>query len=149
MSMKIWIAFIVLAVALTASRASVYAEDSQEWTAMDDPDALKQVLDDKGLDGKDFADYYRPDGAMGYYNKTFGTTVVRKWVIADDGEICTYIYVKPDKLVECFRLEKLAVDPNLIRMTISERGYSVQARLTSAPMPELVDAVNKTAGPIP
>ena len=145
--MKIARFFVKLGLLLSAGIAIPISAIAQDWEPINNPDELRQLLNGKGLDGEDFADYYRADGAMGYFNKQYSTTVIRKWVVGENGEICMYIFVKPDKLVSCQTVERSAVDSDLIRLTISGRGYSVQARLTNTPLQDLVDAVTKTAGP--
>lgn len=131
--------------ALTVSTSTI----AEEWISIDNGDELRRVLSGKSLDGGEFADYYRSDGAMGYINREYGTIVVRKWVVSDDGELCTYIYVMPEKLVECARFERSGIDQDLYRMTIISRGGNkMQARLTDTPEQTLIDAVNNVAGPV-
>ena len=138
---------LALGVFLSAGVTIVPAQEPDGWLAMDDPDELRLLLSGKALEGTDFTDYYRSDGAMGYYNKNTDTTVVRKWVVRADGDICMYIYFKPDKLVACNRLHRSAEDPNLFRVTIEGRGYSMQGRLIETPPKALVDTVNDVARP--
>lgn len=133
---------VVTCFAVTGTRA----QQSGDWQPAGAAE-LQQALSGRGLDAPDFADYYRSDGAMGYYNKAFGTVVVRKWEVQEDGEICTYIYVKPDRLVECYTMETSTSSPDLYRLTITDRGYSVTATLVDEILPELVVAVEETAGP--
>lgn len=130
---------------LSFSHSSVLASD--DWKLLQNKSILKELLSGKGLDGTDFADFYRKDGVMGYYNKAYDSTVVRIWKIKDGGEICTYIYVKPDRLVECYTLAQSSADPKLLQMTILDRGYKVQARLVTQPLQSLVDKVNSTVTP--
>ncbi len=132
---------------LSAPFSQSTAIASEDWELLKNVSNLKAMLTGKGLDGADFADYYRKDGVMGYYNKTYDSTVVRIWKIKDDGEICTYIYFKPDRLVECYTLAQSASDPELLQMTISDRGYKMQVRIVDQPLNSLVDKVNETATP--
>jgi len=131
--------------AMTFSTSAI----AEEWISIDNGDELLQVLSGKGLDGGEFADYYRSDGAMGYINREYGTIVVRKWVVSDDGELCYYIYVMPEKLVDCVRFERSGIDHDLYRMTIISRGgFKMQARLTDAPEQALIDAIDNVAGAV-
>ena len=123
------------------------AQSSQDWIRVTDATELRNLLSGKVLYSPDFALYYRSDGAMGFWNKNFNSVTVRKWVVDGDGKVCTYIYVTPDKLVSCTMFARSTSDPSLVRITIVDRGYSMQSRLSSEPPKTLIDAVNNTAGP--
>ena len=139
--------FLIWTLVLSLFATGLLAGETQEWVAVNDPDEMRQLLSGSSLDGTDFTDFYRSDGVMGYHNKNSDTTVVRKWTVQTDGEICMYIYVKPDKLIGCSRLDRSATDPELFRITNLGRGYSMQGRLTNVVPQTLVDIVNQTAKP--
>ena len=136
--------FSVLAVAEATHQN---AQAQEEWKPINDAAELRRIVSGNSFDGEFFWDYYRSDGAMAYYNKQYDSVVVRKWVVGDDAKLCTYIYVKPDKLVECTTFERSAQDPDVYRVLI-DRGYSVQMKLSKEPpRAKLVDAINDKAGP--
>ena len=134
---------------ITVSTSVSHAQDEAEWVSIDGPDEVRELLSGKFLEGEYWADYYREDGAMAYINKVYDSVVVRKWVVDDDGKVCTYIYVKPDKLVDCdSRYWRSVQNPELIRIKRESTGHNSQARLTTDPDRKLIDAINKTAGPL-
>ena len=130
-----------------AEAAHQVAQAQEEWKPIKDAAELRRVVSGNSFDGEFFWDYYRSDGAMAYYNKQYDSVVIRKWVIRDDAKLCTYIYVKPDKLVECTTFERSSQNPDVYRVQI-DRGYSVQMKLSKEPpWAMLVDAINDKAGP--
>ena len=145
--MNLRLGLAALALIFAPQPAPLHAQGSGDWIAISDPAELKAFLSGKSLADDHIADYYRADGAMGYFNKEYKTVVVRKWVVGDDGLVCTYIYVKPDKLVDCTRYFRSASDPDLFKMLFTETGSSAMVKIDDPPLQILIDEVTAKAGP--
>lgn len=145
--MKLASFFLALLLSGMMMATSSIAQSSEDWVPIKEKAELQNLLSGKGLEGLDYYDYYRSDGAMGYFNKSTETVIVRKWVVDHGGTVCTYIYVKPDRLVDCATFARSSADPELVRMTILDRGDVYHLKISAEPPPKLIDAINKTAGP--
>jgi hypothetical protein len=121
--------------------------NAEDWIPIDNGEELTQMLSGVTLEHPDYVDYYRSDGVMAYYNKLSNSIAVRKWMVDENGKVCAYIYVVPDKLVDCYVFSKSASEPGLVRMTNPERGDSYKVRITDATVPKVIDAINEVAGP--
>ena len=121
--------------------------NAEDWIPIDSGEELTQMLSGVTFDHPQYVDHYRRDGVMAYYNKVYDSIAVRKWVVDDSGKVCTFIYVVPDKLVDCYLFSKSASEAGLVRMTMFERGDSYKMRITDATDPKIIQAINDVAGP--
>jgi len=125
-----------------------HAQESQDWIQITDPAELTSFLSGKSLGNEEYTDFYRSDGAMAYHNRDYDTIVVRKWVVKDNGQVCTYIYVKPDKLVECTTFARSIEHPDRYQMVFLGKNFVAKGQFYEEPPQLLVDAVNEKAGSV-
>ena len=116
---------------------------ADDWTPITDPDEVAAVMNDAAfVMKKTVTSFYRADGNMVEHNADYDLTAIRKWAIEDSGEICRYVFVKPDHQIDCIRISK-ASDGRAaytISWPIDNTTYPLTP-LSSAPA-DLVDALD-------
>ena len=112
-----------------------------------DPAEVRKLISGKVLDGKYWIFYLRRDGNMAYYYVSSKAMTIRKWTIRKDGKVCSAVFVKPDRVISCFALERSA--DKTPRYWINTPGIGRSGfRLVHKPAPFLVKAVEAKAGPV-
>jgi len=136
--------FSFLFVVIVSSVASAQAET--EWVAITDPDEVRELVNERTLDGKYWKYYYRNDGNMAYYYPETNAMTVRKWNIDDKGRVCSAVYSKPDRVIDCVTIQRASDDPASYQMK-SRIGLS-KFEFFDEPPENMSSALNKTAGPV-
>jgi hypothetical protein len=136
--------FSFLFVVIVSLVASAQAET--EWVAITEPDEVRELVNEKTLDGKYWKYYYRNDGNMAYYYPSTNSMTVRKWYIDDKGKVCSAIYSKPDRVIDCVTIQRASDDPTSYRMK-GNFGLT-KFEIFDEPPENMSSALSKTAGPV-
>jgi hypothetical protein len=120
-----------------------------EWVSVTDPQEVKELVSGKAIDGGYWTHFYRTDGNMAYYYYLVGNAMtVRKWTIEDDGRLCSAIYSKPDRVIDCYTYQRASDDPTKYHMK-GDTGSNVgDFEILDTPPENLVNALNEKAGPM-
>ena len=124
----------------------VSAQAETEWVTITDPDEVRALVSGKTLDGKYWKYYYRRDGNMAYPYSRTNSMSVRKWNIDDKGRVCSAVYSKPDRVIDCVAIQRASDDPTSYQMKWSS-GLS-KFEFFDEPPENMAGALNETAGPV-
>ena len=73
---------------------------------------------------------------------------VRKWTIADDGRLCSAVYSKPDRVIDCFTFQRASDDPSKYHIKNETGANSGDFKIFDTPPENLTNALNEKAGPM-
>ena len=82
-----------------------------KWSNISTPDAVRKVVSGKAIDGKFWIMYFRRDGNMAYYYLPSKAMTIRKWLVRKDGQLCSSVYVKPDRVISCSTILRSSGNP--------------------------------------
>lgn len=119
-----------------------------EWVNVTDPQELKELVSGTAIDGNYFTHFYRTDGNMAYYYPQTNSMTVRKWTIEDDGRVCSAVYSKPDRVIDCFTYQRASDDPTKYHIKNATGANSGDFKIFDTPPENLVNALNEKAGPL-
>lgn len=119
-----------------------------EWVSVTDPQEVKELVSGKAIDGKYWTHFYRTDGNMAYHYSPSNAMTVRKWTIEDDGRLCSAVYSKPDRVIDCFTYQRASDDSTKYHMKGASGSNSGDFEIFDTPPENLVNALNEKAGPM-
>ena len=117
-----------------------------QWVSVTDPQELKELVSGKAIDGNYFTHFYRADGNMAYYYPRSNAMTVRKWTIEDDGRLCSAVYSKPDRVIDCFTFQRASDDPTKYHIKNETGANSGDFEFFDTPPENLINALNEKAG---
>ena len=126
--------------------AATLAFAQTKWINISTPDEVRKVVSGKAIDGKYWIMYFRGDGNMAYYYVASKAMTIRKWVVRKDGQLCSAVFVKPDRVISCSTIERALGNPAKYRLKTRGIGAS-KFTLVDPPPGFLVKAVDAKAGP--
>lgn len=123
------------------------AESRAQWETISDPGEVRKLISDKVVDGKYWIYFFRRDGNMAYYYVSSKAMTIRKWSVRKDGQVCSSVFVKPDRVIACSVFQRTSGATPKYRVRTSGMGTSAFT-LIPKPAPFLVKAVEAKAGPV-
>ena len=134
--------FSFLFAVIVGSVSSAQAET--QWVAVTDPDEVRELVNGRTLVSTYWKYYYRSDGNMAYYDPRISTMTIRKWNIDDKGRVCSAVYSKPDRVIDCLTIQRASDDPTSYQMKYNS-GLN-KFEFFDEPPENMSSALNKTAG---
>ena len=131
------------AVVFILSFTNTNAQTDQEWIDINDPEELRNLISGRSMDARYWAYFFRADGKMSYWQDGYDFISVREWTIKENGDLCLFVYSRPDHIIDCPKIQKTSTSPVQYRHKGATGNQIVRFM---DPTSNLIDAITKTAG---